>query len=267
MQRARKDRQGARVAPREETLERLHRTLRHPDPSQLSYQLAEIVEANSYLRHGIEIREGDVVLDVGANVGVAAAFFATECRAGIVHSFEPVGPIFQQLRENLRHFPACVPHSYGLSSASGRQTIAHYPDSWALSGLHADPVADRARARTIFLNLGASEEEVEEGLRGRFWTQALRGDFRTLSEALRTESIRRVDLLKIDVEGAELDVLAGIDNPDWPRIRQVVAELHVEQEEAGRAIGMLAERGFEVTVDQDPMLEGTRLRMLYAVCR
>ncbi len=32
---------------------------------------------------------------------------------------------------------------------------------------------------------------------------------------------RRVDLLKVDVERAELNVLKGILPEDWPRIRQV----------------------------------------------
>jgi FkbM family methyltransferase len=249
------------------TIETLRRELRHPDPSQLSYQLAEIVEARCYLQHGIQVREGDAVLDVGANIGVAAAYFATECGAGVVHSFEPVKPIFEQLRENLSHFPACVPHPYGLSSATGNQTITYYPENWALSGTHADPIAERDRAKRIFMNLGADDRNVEEGLRGRFSTAELSADFRTLSETLRSESIDRVDLLKIDVEGAEHDVLAGIEDGDWPSIRQVVAELHVDPAERGAVVGILEGHGFDAIVDQDAICEGTPLRMLYAVRR
>lgn len=33
-----------------------------------------------------------------------------------------------------------------------------------------------------------------------------------------------LDLVKIDVEGAELDVLEGVDEADWARIRQFVIE-------------------------------------------
>ena len=229
--------------------------------------LAEIFEARTYLQHGIEVREGDVVLDVGGNVGVAAAFFAAECGAGVVHSFEPIKPIFEQLRENLRHFPACVPHNYGISARTRRAEITYYPDSWAMSGMYADPVADRARSRRILLNLGAPEERVDEGLRDRFSTRTLPCQLRTLSEVLRTESIDHVDLLKIDVEGAELDVLAGIDATDWPLIRQVVAESHLDRSGSEKAVETLTAHGFAVTVDQDPALEGTSVRMLYAVAR
>jgi FkbM family methyltransferase len=249
------------------TIETLRRELHHPDPSQLSYQLAEIVESRCYLQHGIAVREGDVVVDVGANVGVAAAFFATECGAGAVHSFEPVGPIFEQLLLNSRKFPACIPHDYGISSASGTQTITYYPESWALSSIHADPVADRERAKRIFLNLGSDERKVDEGLNGRFDTIRLTATFRTLSEALRIESIDHVDLLKVDVEGSELEVLTGVQDRDWPAIRQVVAELHTEPTQRMRVIDLLEGRGFQVTVEQDPMCQGTDLRMLYAARR
>ncbi|CAM9553811.1 unnamed protein product, partial [Ectocarpus sp. 12 AP-2014] len=35
-----------------------------------------------------------------------------------------------------------------------------------------------------------------------------------------------VDLLKVDVEGDELAVLHGIDDDDWPKIRQIALEVH-----------------------------------------
>ena len=38
--------------------------------------------------------------------------------------------------------------------------------------------------------------------------------------------VERVDLLKVDVEGAEEAVLAGIPDATWPAIRQLVVEVH-----------------------------------------
>ena len=40
------------------------------------------------------------------------------------------------------------------------------------------------------------------------------------------ERIESIDLLKIDTQRAEMDVLVGVDPPDWARIKQVVMELH-----------------------------------------
>ena len=43
---------------------------------------------------------------------------------------------------------------------------------------------------------------------------------------MRDHGLTTVSLLKIDVERAELDVLEGIAEQDWPRIQQVSAEVH-----------------------------------------
>ena len=239
--------------------------LRHYDPSQLWFQLAEIVQERTYLRHGVQVREGDVVLDVGANVGVAAVFFASDCRAGVVHSFEPVAPLFDLLLENVAALPACVPHPYGLGATTGEARITYYPAAAAMSGLYADPDADRALVRTVMLNRGLDEQEIERNLEGRYRAETLACELRTLSAVLREQSLDRVDLLKIDVERAELDVLRGIREEDWSAIRQVVVEIHDENDRCERIVRELDRRRFRVVVDQEPIMRGTNVHVAYAI--
>ena len=66
------------------------------------------------------------------------------------------------------------------------------------------------------------DELLDEYLRGETYSCRLK----TLSEVMREEQIERIDLLKIDVESSELDVLAGIEEEDWPRIKQIAIEVH-----------------------------------------
>jgi FkbM family methyltransferase len=238
--------------------------LHHPDPSQLYFQVAEIAGAQTYLQHGVKVEEGDVVLDVGANVGVAAAFFATQCGAGVVHCFEPVHPVCEVLRMNLQDLPACVIHEQGLSSAPGRVPITYYSGAAAMSGLYADPGRDRALVRTVLLNNGLSEQQAAEQLAGRYDPQTLTCELRTLSSFLREARLGSVDLLKIDVERAELDVLGGIDESDWPKVKQVVIEVHDEDGRAAHIAATLGSYGFGVAAEQEPAMRGTSVRMLYA---
>ena len=77
----------------------------HHDPRQLWFQIAEIFNERTYVQHGVDVTRGDVVFDLGANVGVAATFFASVCHARRVYSFEPIEPIFELLRENTRTLP------------------------------------------------------------------------------------------------------------------------------------------------------------------
>jgi 31-O-methyltransferase len=240
------------------------RGLRHHDPSQLWFQLEEIVEQRTYLRHGVRVADGDVVLDVGANVGVAAVFFASECGAGLVHSFEPVAPLFELLRENVAPLPACVPHPYGLGSEPGRAPITYYPRAASMSGLYADPDADRALVRTVMLNYGLSAEEADKGLEGRYRAERLSCELRTLSTVLREEGLDRVDLLKIDVERAELQVLLGLGDEDWPRIKQIVVEVHDERGRGALVAHELLRRHFRIETEQEPLMRGTDVHVVYA---
>ena len=239
--------------------------LTHPDPSQLFFQVGEIGGDQTYLRHGVAVGPTDTVLDVGANVGVAAVFFATLCAAERVHCFEPVAPTAEILRANVRHAPACIVHEQALGRSAGTETIAYYPRANAMSGLYADPHRDRALVRQVLLNHGLNAPGADEQLAGRYEPEWLSCDMRTLSSALVEYEIDRVDLLKIDVERAELDVLAGIEAADWPKIRQVVMEVHDEDGRGEQIATLLRAKGFRVASDQESAMRGTSIRMLYGI--
>lgn len=249
----------------QERIDRLARRLHHPDISQLFFQVAEIAGEQTYVRHGVRVGPGDTVLDVGANVGVAAVFFAELCGASVVHSFEPVAPVCELLRANVAGLDGCFVHEQGLSDVARRARITYYPGACAMSGLYADPVRDREVVRTVLLRNGLSSEQAEESLAGRYEPQILTCELTTLSAFLAHEGVETVDLLKIDVERAELDVLAGVAERDWERIGQVVVEVHDEDGRAAAIGADLGRRGFRVTLDQEPALRGTTTRMLYAV--
>jgi 31-O-methyltransferase len=243
----------------------LGQVVRHRDPSQLWFQVAEIAGEQIYLSHGVRLGPRDVVLDVGANVGVAAAFFITHCGVRLVHSFEPVGPVFEMLADTVKDMPACIPHRLGMGAAPATVPITYYPAAAAMSGLYADPVRDSAVVRTALLNTGLTAEEAEERLAGQWESETLTCELTTVSAFLAEEGLERVDLLKIDVERAELDVLAGIEEQDWPKIRQVALEVHDEQGRCARIERMLTALGFSVATDQDAAMAGTSVRMLYAI--
>ena len=120
------------------------------------------------------------------------------------------------------------------------------------------------RIRRVLVNTGIPEEEADQRLDGRYEAVTLSCELRTLSQVLRDESLTHVDLLKLDVEKAELDVLRGVDEADWPRIRQIVAEVHDEQGRLATISEMLAQRGFSVSTEQEAMWRETGVHMLYA---
>ena len=252
----------AEAMPRD--AERLRDLLEHPDPPSLWYQLGEIVDGGIYTREGVSAGPGDVVLDIGANVGVAAAYFADVCGAERVHCFEPIPATFALLRRNVAQFPSCAAHEVGIAASSGTAALTHYTRAGDMSGLYADPDEDRELVRRVLVNRGVPDAEARAGLRDRFEAQTVECRMRTLSDAITELGVERVDLLKIDVEKAELDVLAGIQPGDWPRIRQIAMESHDAGGRAATAASTLRQQGFTVTFGRDSGLSGTGLCMVYA---
>src|SRR6267154_1911117 len=78
------------------------------------------------------------------------------------------------------------------------------------------------------------------------------------------QGLERIDLLKINVEKSELNVLRGLGPEDWPKIRQLVIEVDL-QENLAPITALLEGHGFEVLVEQDPLLRKTELCYVYAI--
>ena len=68
----------------------------------VSFLYREIFEEQTYLQHGIHLTEGDVVVDVGGNIGFFALFTAAIVGAsGTVITAEPIPPLYERLRHNI----------------------------------------------------------------------------------------------------------------------------------------------------------------------
>jgi FkbM family methyltransferase len=190
-----------------------------------------------------------------------------------VYSFEPIPPVFRALETNARiHGVDARLFNCGVGSTAGEATFTYYPHASVLSGREVDADEARSVVRSYVLNeqdpdaQGAGEMDgamLEEMLEARLETEQVTCEIRTLSQVIREQGVERIDLLKVDVEGGEYDVLAGIDEEHWGRISQVVAEAHEQDRE--RVTELLARHGFTVAVEEEQGLEGTGLHTVYAV--
>ncbi|MFC8616108.1 amino acid adenylation domain-containing protein [Micromonospora purpureochromogenes] len=245
------------------------------------YLYDEIFVQQVYLRDGIVLRPGATVLDVGANIGMFSLFVHTVCPDATIHAFEPVPSVADVLRRNVTEFgvPATV-HGFGLSRAAGEVSFTYYPGYSMMSGhaAYADPDAEVAVIKRYLANerdAGADERDVlldraDELLAERFAGRELTVPVRPLSAVLDELAPDRIDLLKIDVQRAEADVLAGLEDRHWPLVAQVAMEVHdaAGTETEGRLdelTRLLTERGFDVVTRQDDLLAGTDRHTLHAV--
>jgi hypothetical protein len=110
----------------------------------------------------------------------------------------------------------------------------------------------------------APDDLLDELLAERLQKQSFACELKTLSQVIAENRVERIDLLKVDVEKAELDVLRGIEAADWPKIRQVVVEVHDLADHLRSITDLLERQGFQVVAEQDPDLPGSGLYTLSA---
>jgi FkbM family methyltransferase len=147
------------------------------------------------------LKTGMCVLDVGANIGYCTLVAASRVgSSGMVHAFEPVEGLRSRLGQHvqLNQLEQRVTiHSEAVSRASG--PIQFFESGWGLNH-----------------GLGTTVATANPGSVTRTIPAV------TVDEFVRRKSVARVDLIKIDVEGAEADVLVGaaelLARPDAPAI-------------------------------------------------
>jgi FkbM family methyltransferase len=206
------------------------------------------------------VAHGDVVFDVGANIGLFALDVTARAPGTRIVAFEPMPAVFEVLAANAAAYcPAAQLHDVALGATEGSAIFTYYPRCTGWSTAHPDPEGLRTSIGAL-LPLPRFMTNALVGWLGK--AETIVRPVTTLSRLLRHGGIDRVDLLKIDVERAELNILRGIDAADWPRIRQVVVEAQAAQRDT--VASLLRERGFTVTLAQDEALAGTDYHLIYA---
>jgi non-ribosomal peptide synthase protein (TIGR01720 family) len=137
-----------------------------------------------------------------------------------------------------------------------------------MSGRFADASADSEVVKTFVMQQQQGSElpaaQLDDLIAERLTSENFTCQLKTLSEVIRDEGVRKIDLLKIDVEKGELAVLAGIEDADWSKIDQIVMEVHDLDGRVRQVTELLSSRGFKIDVQQDATLAQTNLYNLYA---
>jgi len=243
----------------------------HLNRNETDYIHHEIFVLQAYLRHGITINDGDCIVDAGSNIGLFTVFASRMARGLRIFSFEPNPVAFACLEANANAWGEavkCMP--YGLSSEDKTAEMTFFEGLSLLSGFYADATAEHDVVRNYVANQHAGLRdderlagEIDELIAERLQARTVSARLRTLSSVIAEQGIERIDLLKINVEKSELNVLLGLKACDWSRIRQLVIEVD-RQKDISPIKVMLSGQGFDVLVEQDPLLARTELCYVYA---
>ena len=139
--------------------------------------------------------KSQVFFDIGAHVGIFSLFAAKRIPDGRVHSFEPLEKHLKRIRSNIKlnSFNNILVRSVIIGEKEGREDI-HVP----IPRKSDDP-----------LNSGSGGTSIIPSKEDNSSHETYTIDKSTLDIYVKSNDIERIDIMKIDVEGAELNVLNG----------------------------------------------------------
>ena len=148
-------------------------------------------------------KEGDIVFDVGSHIGFFTIHAAKKCgNKGKVYCFEPNPDTFKRLKKNI--------------------------DINDLINVNSNNIAISDEKGLIKLRIGESSEgsTIMESGSLEFYSDYTEIESITLDEIISSENIKKIDILKIDAEGAEVLILKGAIKKTIPIVNKILIETH-----------------------------------------
>ncbi len=248
---------------------------------EAEYFYKDIFEKQIYLRHGITLKDGDCVFDVGGNIGLFTLFVHQQQKNITVYTFEPAPDLFEMIRFNTSRngFNAKL-FNCGLSNQTKTATFTFYPKSSGMSSFYADVKEEKEVLRAIMLNqinqrrqglsgmeqvMQYADNVLDDLLEDWFESETYICQLRTLSDVISEHHVEQIDLLKLDVQKSEWDIITGIKKDDWQKIKQIVVEVHDIEGRLNQILTLLQQHEYQVFVEQDDMCEGSNLYNIFAI--
>jgi FkbM family methyltransferase len=168
------------------------------------------------------------VIDVGANLGLTTLAFATLAGpGGRVHSFEPASWMHAKLRAlvDRNHLSQVITHQQACGSSPQTLSLT-IPGSSGNASLRPASHVPVTTAKTELVPVLPLDQALPD--------------------------LPRVDLLKIDTEGFEIDVLRGAEATIRRHLPVIYIELSQEYQDSSQAsIDWLTERGYRFPIAPD----------------
>lgn len=140
----------------------------------------------AFLEEGRDVK---TIFDVGANVGFVTFQFQKRFPKAEIYAFEPNPYVFFQLKENYKNDPKIHLYQLGVANQSGFLDFNINANTGTSSFLAADEYHKTHQAKH---------------LKEKKSTQVI-----AIDEFCQNEGIQHVDILKLDIEGYELNALKG----------------------------------------------------------
>ncbi|QOC93483.1 FkbM family methyltransferase [Micromonospora craniellae] len=214
--------------------------------SEAQFQYDEIFGHDCYKVAGL--RPNAVVVDVGANIGLYTLFVKQHNPDAHIYAFEPIPESAEAFEKNiLLHGLRDVRLTRcGIGAQpEPRAPFTYYPNTPGNSTRYPEQ-------KQLQIDL-LTHRHPRLDYRSEYRAEIVSAPIEPLSAVLPSSPV--IDLLKVDAEGAELDILIGVKDRDWQRIKRVVLEVQDVDGHLAKIASLLTDRGYVAEVRPSPMIE------------
>jgi FkbM family methyltransferase len=222
--------QGARIMPGSRTTTISAPGVLHPVDLRLRssdlHVFGKVLVDHEY---GFEpVAQPKTILDAGANIGLASIHFANRFPEATILALEPENSNFELLKQNAAPYPKIMPVRGALWSENCSIELV-------APGAHKEWNKWGFRTKSAGANKATTSDGRVEGM--------------TVDRILRDHSIDFLDVLKVDIEGAEKEVFT--DASAWiDKVGMVIIELHESFKPGCNRAFYHATQGFNVEWQQ-----------------
>jgi FkbM family methyltransferase len=209
-------------------LKRIRIRVRLPDGSMVRCRLPDLVTISEIYLAGVydplQCTDGSVIVDAGANIGIPALKMSKECRNSKIIAVEPSAETFRSLKENLELNGAknVIPVNAALGDRNGYTDFFVNKADTTTASFFNQPNTISEKVRVVKLD--------------------------DLLKELGISVDGKKVFVKMDVEGAEMKVLAGAEKLLKRRDISIMLETHPSVVSIETVSDFLKSYGFDVSV-------------------
>ena len=151
-----------------------------------------------YQETGSRIKNDDIIIDIGAHIGLFTLYASQFCKMGKIFCFEPIKENFDLIISNLELNKITNVFATNTAASADSGTV------------------------TIYLNEDQAGHSMHQMSSKKIQAKSI-----SLENIFETNYIEKCDFLKIDCEGEEYSILSALPDLYYNRIKKIFIEYHM----------------------------------------
>ena len=183
--------------------------------------LTNVWMINEYKIEKFKINKNDIIIDVGAHIGLFSLLASKSCFAGKIFSYEPINENFEMLMQNIKSNKLKNIFPFNLAVSKNTSNVK------------------------LFLDKDESAHSIFQKNTSYVTVESI-----SLQKIFDDNDINFCKILKLDCEGAEYEIIDSLPDKYFEKIQNMIIEYHLadSKPELGKdLISKIKNAGFQIT--------------------